>query len=193
VGGKKALYTLAAKGARLVGVTERRLQYRNDELLVGNFFVTHQLAINEVYCRAKYQPIPVTNAKFIRWLSFSEPVSSAIPLIPDGYFEVSSTREVLAAFLEVDLGTEGAAVWKEKVRNYLRYASSGRFEERFQQPRFRVLVVANSEPRMQAIRSVVKGLTEKIFWFSTLQAIQRDGLWASIWLRPAEDSLRSLF
>ena len=91
------------------------------------------------------------------------------------------------------LGNEGAAVWKEKVRNYLRYASSGKFQERFQQPRFRVLVVANSEPRMQAIRSVVKGLTEKIFWFSTLQAIQRDGLWASIWLRPAEDSLRSLF
>src|SRR5205085_9449184 len=53
-GGAKALYSLSERGARLVGVPETGPRRRNDEAIVADFFVEHQLATNEVYCAAKY-------------------------------------------------------------------------------------------------------------------------------------------
>src|SRR5215813_7584618 len=57
-GGKKALYSLSAKGSQLVGTANRGVRYEKDELLVANFFVAHQMAVNEIYCAAKYSPLP---------------------------------------------------------------------------------------------------------------------------------------
>src|SRR5882724_6960630 len=54
-GGAKALYTLSEKGARLVGVPENGPRRRQDEAVVADFFIQHQLATNEVYCALKYR------------------------------------------------------------------------------------------------------------------------------------------
>src|ERR1019366_6135877 len=51
---------------------------------------------------------------------FIEPISKNIRLIPDGYVELVTPRETLAAFLEVDLGHERGPVWKEKPKNLSR-------------------------------------------------------------------------
>src|SRR5437588_6146886 len=53
-GGAKALYALSLKGARAIGVPLRGPQRRQDEAIVADFFVEHQLAVNEVYCRLKF-------------------------------------------------------------------------------------------------------------------------------------------
>ena len=192
-GGKKAFYTLLPKGARLVGTTHRGFRHGNDELLTANFFVAHQSAVNDVYCLAKYPSIPVPGTSFVRWMSFAEPLVQGISLIPDGYVEVTNLTGLTAAFLEVDLGHEGKTVWKGKVRSYLRYATSGAFKEQFGQSRFRVLVIANTERRMHAIRSIVSNFTDKVFWFSTLDAIRTNGLLGPVWLRPVSESQRSYF
>jgi hypothetical protein len=186
-GGQKALYVLSAKGARFIGTAHREFRFANDELLATNFFVTHQLAVNRIYCSVKAAPA----AAFIRWVTFSQPVNPL--LIPDGYFEVSVAGQVVAAFVEVDLGHEGLAVWKTKIRNYLHYAASRKFEEQFHLPRFRVLVVANTEKRIQAIRGVVRAFTDKIFWFASFEQIDRDGFGSTVWFRPADDSAKTLF
>jgi hypothetical protein len=191
-GGRKALYTLSPKGARLIGIPYQGLRFGKDELIVTNFFIAHQMAVNEIYCAMKFGKAPVPSIQFVRWLAFSEPLSRAIPVIPDGYCEFRTLQDALAAFLEVDLGHEGASVWRKKVGNYLRYAASGNFDERFGQNRFRLLVVANSKERLQVIRKVVRSLTNKIFWFSTFEAIRREGPWGPVWLRPADDTLRPL-
>lgn len=185
-GGAKALYSLSPKGAQLVGVPQRGPQRRNDAALVGDFFVEHQLAVNGIYCAFKAQATPA--GSFRRWQSFSHPLTSAIRLIPDGYVELETTAGISAAFLEMDLGTESLKIWKEKVRNYLLYALSGAFEKEFGQNRFRVLVIAHSERRMRSIRETVAALTEKIFWFASLEFIHRDGLFAPVWLRPRGDT-----
>ncbi len=189
-GGQKALYALSSKGARLIGAAHREFRYANDELLATNFFVAHQLAVNRIYCSVKAGCVLQPNVRFIRWVAFSEPVTP--PLVPDGYFEVFVSEQVLGAFVEVDLGHEGPLVWKTKVQNYLRYAASGRFEEQFHLSRFRVLIVANTEKRMQEIRGVVRRFTDKIFWLSSFQSIDRDGFWPSVWLRPADDARKAL-
>jgi hypothetical protein len=191
-GGMKALYALSLIGAKLLDLQYRGPRRRQDEVLVADFFVAHQLAINEIYCTLKYRPIPVPEARFIRWASFYNSLDSGGSLIPDGYVEISVPAKSIAAFLEVDLGHEGRKVWKTKIQAYLRYAVSGQFESQFHQPRFRVLVIANSERRAESIRALAGSVTDKVFWFSTFNFIDRDGFWSSVWVRPRDNRKQSL-
>jgi hypothetical protein len=191
-GAAKSLYSLSEKGAQLVGVPYRGLRRRNDETLVADFFVEHQLAINEVYCALKYRPIPVPGVIFDRWIAFHEPLTPRLRLIPDGYTELRVPAETVAMFLEIDLGHESLRVWTEKVRNYLQLAMSGEHERLFGQSRFRVLVIAHSERRMQSIRRTVAPMIDKIFWFSSIEAIHREGLWEAIWFRPTGNARQRL-
>lgn len=183
--GQKYLYALTRKGARYVGVPFRGPRRRSNAPLVADIFVEHQLAINSVYCAVKCQRIPVSGVSFLRWLTFFEPLAPGLQLIPDGYFELQVTQNtLLAAFIEVDLGHENLSVWKKKVENYIQFAISGEFATRFGQSRFRVLVLANSERRLQSLRKTTAGVTDRVFWFATLDAVSRDGIAAPIWLRP---------
>src|SRR6266849_6987456 len=164
IAGRKALYALSRKGAELVSVPYRGPRLPNNETLVSNSSVYHQLAINEIYCALKTGTPSISDAAFDRWITFYEPLSPQLRLIPDGYFEHKAPTGVLPCFVEVDLGHEGMKVWTEKVRNYLQLAISGDFERRFAQSRFHVLVIVDSERRLAWIRKVVKASTDKIFW-----------------------------
>jgi hypothetical protein len=183
-GGKKALYALSAKGARLVDVPLRGPRRRKDESLATDVFVQHQLIVNQIYCALKYGAIPVAGVTFRRWIAFHQPLTSGLRLIPDGYVELATPAGIVAMFLEVDLGNESLTIWKEKVRNYLQFALSGECERQFGQSRFRVLVLVNSERRLLSIRKTVSASTDRIFWFASLPSIERDGLFAPVWLRP---------
>jgi hypothetical protein len=191
-GGMKALYALSLNGAKLLNLEHRGPRRKHDEVLVTDFFVAHQLAINEIHCTLKYRPIPVPEARFVRWASFYKPLDSGGSLIPDGYAEILHAGKSVATFLEVDLGHEGRKVWRAKVQTYLRYAVSGQFENQFHQPRFRVLVIANSERRAESIRALAGSATDKVFWFSTFSLINRDGFWSPVWVRPRDDRKQSL-
>jgi hypothetical protein len=191
-GGKKALYALSAKGAQIVGVPLRGPRRRKDESLATDVFVQHQLIVNQIYCALKYGALPVEEVTFRRWIAFHQPLASGLRLIPDGYVELSNSAGIVAMFLEVDLGNESLTVWKEKIRNYLQFALSGECERQFGQSRFRVLVLANSERRLLSIRKAVSSATDKIFWFASLESIIRDGLFASVWLRPKGDERQPL-
>lgn len=192
LGGAKALYALTAKGARLVDVPLRGPRQRKDELLIAGYFVHHQLMINEIYCAVKCLPIPEDGVSFRRWLSFFAPIAPGLSLIPDGYMEFETPAGKVAAFLEVDLGAEHGPVWKQKAENYLQLAlRQGNDSERIHRP-FRVLVIANSERRLRAIRAVVSRETEKIFWFADMDSIRSQSFWAPVWLRPKDDTRHPL-
>jgi hypothetical protein len=188
----KSLYVLSDKGARLVGVPLRGPRRRQDEVLVADFFIEHQLAVNRIYCAIKYRPIPAERVQFRRWVAFHEPITMSIPLIPDGYVEFTTPEGTLAAFLEVDLGHERGPVWKEKLNHYSRLAASGEFERRFSLNRFRVLVLANSERRLRSLRKTIAAVTQKAFWFATLAAVHEQGLFAPVWYRPTGETPRHL-
>jgi hypothetical protein len=143
--------------------------------------------LRTLYCALKYVVIPVEGTSFHRWIAFHQPITKNIRLIPDGYVELATPQETLAAFLEVDLGHERGPVWREKPKNYVQLALSGEFERRFGLTRFRVLVIANSLRRMHSLRRTVGAITQKIFWFATLEAIREQGCFAPVWYRPAGD------
>lgn len=186
-GARKALYAISPQGAALVSVPYRGPRRSRDQIVTFDFFVAHQLEINELYCLLKYPTALVENVTFLQWASFYEPLAPGIPLIPDGYAEIQTPAKTLAMFVEVDLGNESRNVWQRKVQAYLGYAFSGDFPKRFGHEQFRTLVVAHSDRRLASLRSTTAALTEKIFFFATVAAIRREGFWAPIWQRPTGD------
>src|SRR6266508_1595594 len=48
-GSVKALYTLTKKGAALIGATITPLRRTPNSVLIGDLFVQHQLAINDIF------------------------------------------------------------------------------------------------------------------------------------------------
>jgi hypothetical protein len=191
-GGAKALYAISLKGAQFVGVPESGPRRRQDEAVVADFFIQHQLAINEVYCALKYGNRTPAGINFAGWKGFPKRPVQGLRLIPDGYVELRTPSSIVAAFLEVDLGHERPRVWLDKVKNYLDLAVTGNFEKEFKQRQFRVLVVANSERRLDAIRDVVLSATDKLFWFATFESIRSHGVFGPIWQRPKGGQPQSL-
>jgi len=135
-GARKGLYALSPHSAKLLDVPYRGPRRGQDQTVVADFFVLHQLRINDIYCTVKCNPLP-EGAAFVRWLSFHEPLSKDAALIPDGYAEIAVPDGTFCAFLEVDRGHESRSVWQRKVTAYLNFAVSGAFDRQFHQPRFR--------------------------------------------------------
>jgi hypothetical protein len=192
-GGRKALYALSAKGAMLADVPLHGPRRRQGEMLVADTFIQHQLSINQVHCAVEFGAIPSSQVRFHRWLSFHEPLVAGLSLIPDGYVEFSIPSGIIPSFIEVDLGHEGLSIWKEKARHYLQLALSGEYSRQFGQPHFRVLVLATSERRLQSIRAAVGAVTQKIFWFTTLDPVIGGKLFTSVWLRPTGETHQPFF
>lgn len=191
-GPTKALYAISAKAAQLIGTPVRGPRRRQDEVLVGESAVEHQLAVNRVYCTLKYRLAPAGGPQLRTWRYFSEPLAPGTKLIPDGYAEIATPEKSYGMFLEMDLGTEALRVWLDKVNAYLRYAGSGYFERDFQVARFRVLVLTKSAGRLDSLRKATASVTEKVFWFAKLESMEQDGFWSPIWLRPQEHNPKPL-
>lgn len=186
-GGQRALYGLSPQAANVIGETTQGLiPWKQDALITSSQFLAHQQAVNAVFIQAQCQP-PPSGLAVRQWMRPKLPLSQSVPLIPDGYFEIVHAGAVHPVFLEVDLGTESSRVWRRKVDLYLKLAISGEFERLFHEKRFRTVVVLPSLRRLESIRTVIAKRTEKLFWLSTLDEVEREGLWSPIWLRPVGD------
>jgi|ERR1700733_5927607 len=190
--GRKAVYRLSPEGAAVADVPFRGLRRRVDEVSAKDFFIEHQLTVNAIYVSLKYRTIPVKGVEFVQWRAFHGPLADNLPLIPDGYVVLKTAQGTIGHFLEVDLGTERRGVWKAKIENYLKLALSNDCERLIGVRRFRVLVIANSERRLQSIRSVVAGIVDKIFWFAAIPDIPGDRFFATVWLRPVGENKASV-
>lgn len=189
--GLKAVYTLSPKAGALIGIEYRRISRSHGRTLVGDLFVDHQMRVNDVYTTVKHLPLPA-GARFIRWCAFHEPISRTSRLVPDGYFEIQTAAGVRPMFLEVDLGHQAMRVWEQKARAYLQLAVSGNFPRLFRQPQFRVIVITTSPRRLAHVRAVIAKQTDKVFWLSDFESINRAGFWSAVWLRPTSDQPVSL-
>jgi len=83
-------------------------------------------------------------------------------------------------------------VIQRKVQLYLQLAASGEFSTLFHQQQFRVLIVASSARRLANLRQTIAGLTDKIFWLTTLESINQGRFWSAVWLRPTGDQMLPL-
>jgi hypothetical protein len=177
-GSKRSVYGLTRKGAAEIHVSHTPFKWKPDSILFGNSFASHQLALNDVYIYA-------VSGHGIRWRTFSMPLFQSIPIIPDASIETSAQ----SFFLEMDLGSEPLPVWSRKVSLYLKLALSGAFQEFVSHPRFGVLIVTETDARLEQLRRHIAKQTQKLFWFQTLSIIKRQGFWAASWLRSTGKTL----
>lgn len=177
-GSRRSVYALTRSGALEIHSSPTLTKWRPDSALLGNSFATHQLALNDLY-------IAAVNSANIVWGAFQLPPIQSIPIIPDGC--IQTEHQML--FVEMDLGTESLNIWSRKVDLYLKLAVTGAHRQIAPYPHFGVLVVAIHEDRLKSIRRQVAKQTQKLFWFQTLSIIQRQGFWATSWLRTTGETL----
>ncbi len=176
-GSRRSVYSLSKRGALASQSPFAPLKWRSDSFLLGNAFVAHQLALNDLYIAA--------SGEGIRWQQPSSPLSPAVRLIPDALV----TDAQRSFFLEMDLGTEALPVWTQKASAYLRLAVTGAYRGIIPHPHFAVLIVTDSDARRDSLRRHIAKQTSKLFWFATLDIIKRQGFWSDSWLRATGDTL----
>lgn len=189
-GGMRAVYALTAVGAAQVDVTAG--SFLTTGKVSRSAFLEHQLHTNEIYLQAKFGSYAPSQS-FLRWRSFHQNLTAAIPLIPDGYFEIQTEQGIRSHFIEVDLGTESPKALAAKAERYLQLAATGVFHDLFKRSRFQVLLLTTGPRRQTSLRDAIAQVTDKLFWFSTFDQIRSLGLWAPSWQRPTSTELTSLF
>lgn len=178
-GSRRAVYTLNRLGAAEIHAPFAPTRWRPDSIILGNAFIAHQLRVADVY-------IAVAQAG-VTWEQPSGTLDSSVSLIPDAFIQTATH----AFFVEVDLGTESPKIWSKKIAEYLKFASSGAYKKAIRHPSFSVLVIAETESRLSALRRQTERQTQKLFWFATLETIMGRGFWSASWLRATGDQ-RSL-
>lgn len=188
-GAQRALYYPGPSAHLLVDdLAEPLAAQRRRTQTLSDLFLAHQLLVSDVRIRFAQEP----GCRVDRWLTDADFRSLSLGMIPDGHIEYTHSGRRFAAFLELDRGTETLPRWRVKVQSYLRLASSDRYRSVFGRPFFRVLVDTPSPIRLQHLRRVTAGLTNRVFWFVEHPTLMHDGPFAEIWLRPVETQRHAL-
>lgn len=179
--GRKAVYSLSEQGATVIGKPHRARIGRSQRVF-RELFAEHQIAVTETALAMRSVPSPYSVVKIV---CPERTISGDIPLIPDAYAETRGPNGVTHFYIEVDMGTENAKLWRVKAERYRQLAASGTFERLSGHQRFQVLVLATTDSRVESLRRVVSGVTTKLFWFASFEIIKSRHFWSHAWRRPS--------
>ncbi len=123
-----------------------------------------------------------------------------VPLVPDGFLCIRTTKGTTCAYVEIDRGTIGHKKFLQKQRGYYEWWKQGRYVEKYGIRNFRVLTVTTNDRRMgNLIRTTIKasesGRGSGFFWFTTFDRISLENpatVMDSIWHRAVAGDNRPL-
>jgi hypothetical protein len=210
-GRRPLVYFLDRKGAVMLAeyleipVTDLDWSSKNNAAGAKHLFIDHLLATNNVRISITLSA-QQQQATIERWLDDKTLKSSQmkdqvtidttkdkqqqIAIIPDGYFHLRDGQRDYHYFIEADMrtmvglsGKSDRRDWAKKIRSYLIYKDSGKFQERYEAKSFRVLTVTTSEKRLQHIKQVTEEMGGmSMFWFTTFKKLSGgNALSDSIW------------
>jgi hypothetical protein len=188
------VYALNQRGANLMasrlGIDRARVRWRKYHNYVGLPYVEHRLAVNDVRI-AFAVGAAMHGYRLEGWLyefrikeDIDDPDEKAPPLVirPDAYFRLLAGPRRLHLFLEVDMGTESHVRFAAKIRRYLAYKESRMFRFHYGGRAFRVLIVAPTLTRLNALRRITEAEGgERMFWFAPLVDISPERIVEPIW------------
>jgi Replication-relaxation len=131
----------------------------------------------------------------------NEGATQQAAVVPDGYFVVDAGEFLYHHFLEVDMRTVtgeatkwGRRDWARKVRAYLEYYRSGKYEARYGTKSLRILTVTTGERRLSNLKAITTKVGgRKRFWFTTFDlATSARILTEPIWQVAGEDTPQRL-
>ena len=206
VGSHQLVYALDKRGADVVAaaleIDRRKVKWQRAHNRVEFLFLDHTLGVSEFRvclelalrgrgeCAFFYER---GDKSHLRRISMTGAKKKYFVVAPDAFFGIQSGRGKHVFFLEVDMGTEPLSRFAEKIVAYKRYWKSHQYTEEYGFNHFRVLTVAESERRMLNLRQATgKAGGQRMFLFSTFQAIQENGALGSVWLSPISNEPTSL-
>ena len=112
------------------------------------------------------------------------------PLYPDGYVILKTPLGEVRFFVEIDSGTEGLEQFRSQIKIYQEYMLSGQYQERFKTDILRVVIVTNSDKRLDNLRKAIAqvgGGTR--YWLTTLSRATWPGLFTTpIWHKVTDEA-----
>jgi hypothetical protein len=125
--------------------------------------------------------------------------SQRVSVIPDAYFKLDPDGDdPHHCFVELDRGTEPGTrtddrlrSWRQKVQAINAYVESGKYMERFEAHRLKVLCVTTTDRRVENLKRTTEAAGGRArYWFTTLARIQdrnNDFLTAALWQIATKD------
>lgn len=223
-GRRPLVYFLDTAGAQFLAAQAQageRLDWDKAGQNVSWPFLAHLLETNEVRiavtlaCRAPESGITLTHwidDKALKSPQMKDKVTIGgegggerqIAVIPDGYSRLESTtgNRVAHLFWELDRRTVTGEYatpserrdWSHKVRAYLEYHASGKYEARYGATGMRILTVTTGDRRLAHLKEITERTGgDRRFWFTTLARLTPETVLAEpIWQVAGESASRRL-
>jgi len=201
-GSAKAIYYLGPKGVNIVseelGHDRKDIQRkRKSTSQFKEFFLAHAMEINDIRIAFTLAILVNPEMKLERWINdndcqqeywISKPEKDVVKRFrPDGYFRFWHQGKLYSFFLEHDRSTMTLDRFKKKVHLYEEFADLGYYRQRFGVKYFSVLVVTRSQERLKNIKKTVEAVTDRFFWYTTLEQITPTTVFNPIWQRTARN------
>ena len=228
-GANMPIYCLEEQGAEWIALDQKmdrsEIDWRPRDNRVGLEFMDHTLAINEFWIDVVLTTRG-SGCELLHWIDertlksegardyVNDPSGRGrIAIVPDGYFCIRDPQRPegndRACFaLELDRGTVKRRNWRRKIRAYLEYTSTGKYEQRYGTRSLRVLTVVQTarratdekdeERKVRRRVAHIKRWTEEeggknLFWFAAGTDIVPDMvLSGEVWQIAGQDGLHSL-
>ncbi len=199
-GPKIPLYYLGPKATEALGLAPsdpKMLARRKRALQLSDGGIPHHLLVDSVHIRFLVAPKTYPAYELLSWIPQYDALWTTLndhgfPLRPDGYSEIRQTRVILRFFLELDRGTERGQAIRAKFDEYQQYLVSGRYEQHFSAPNFRVLFITSTERRAGLLARHASSFPGDLFWFSPADTFFRAPLLDPYWRIANSDVLQSL-
>jgi len=194
-GSSRAVYFLGPKGMEIISeglgldISTLKLNRKGFK----DLFLNHQLALNEARIAITLTIKEKAQMSLDCWLNedacLQEYGRRRGIIRPDAYFRFFNNGRIYSFFLEVDRSTMSHSRFRLRIQSYLEYAQSGYYQARYGVRYFRVLIITITLERLFNLKRLIEGLTNKIFWFTTMDQIRSRNVFQSIWYRAGRDGL----
>lgn len=213
---RQAMYLLDQRGADLIasrsGLDRDEIAWGPDHNLVGDLFLEHTLAVNQVRIAIQLA-VEQRGWRVERWLDEGQLQSRGMKdtvevswrddrgvsrrrrqaVVADGYFLLDLGQRA-HFFLELDQGTVSNRRWAGKVRAYQAYWESGGYQARYRTTSLRILTVTTGEERLGNLKGTTEGAGGgQTFWFTTMERVTPEAvLTGAIWQMAGAEGLHPL-
>lgn len=209
-GSSKRIYCLSKKGADLIShlyseKEAREIKWNDKQNKVEAFFIEHTLRLNDVRI-AFAKSVLETKDYDLFWFNESEvkswkekvddPENSGknLAITPDAFLYLIGKDKKAYYFLEIDRATESNRRWRDKIRGYVEYVKSGKYQARFKTEALRVLTVTTSKERLANLLKTTQSVENAYFFlFTTFDQIKsKNIIFQPVWQSTEKKAFTSL-
>jgi len=203
-------YCLSKKGAALIShlyseKEAREIKWNEKQNKVEPFFIEHILAINDVRI-AFLKAVLATKEYELFWFNEQEVKAwkekvddhensgKTLPITPDAFLYLIGKNKKAYYFLEVDRATESNRRWRDKIKGYVEYVKSGKYQARFKTEALRVLTISTGKERIANLIKTTQSVENAYFFlFATFEQIKdRNIIFKPVWKTTGKEGLISL-